>query len=531
MAPLNFGVGATIMSLSKYLSQFQRFERSESGSIGIVFALTATTVFGVVGMAVDYGRAMAMHSRVQAIADAAALQGALVLKSTGGDIVKAKAAAESHVNALLTDNGLTQLSTLSEAGSTPPLSVTANAADGSVRVIASKPVETHFMGLMGIAEIPVEVNSLASTAVKNLDIGMMIDVTGSMGWADNTISTADCAQADGTRLGAARCASKDMLDILMPSGNNPQVKMAIAPFSATVKLGRARAAALTGLPETRTGQKWKVRRYYNSSCTNSGWYNSSSCYRTNTYYGGQEPSGGSNDRRTSGRSWTEYLKSCMTERKNRATHDNAPVDGDWDPGYQTSSSDTCTPNAEVMPLSGQKVDIAAKIDSLTTPSGGTAGHLGTAWAWYTISPNFASIWPAGSQPAAYDDPKTLKAVVLLTDGDYTMHNSASGCNGSDPCSPARVDARAICTAMKAEGKNIMVFAVGFGLAGSQTQLTPAQIAALPESDGRRVLSECAGEGRYYFPYDGTQLRAAFVDIGKAMQAVLGDVRLADGNAQ
>ncbi|MEZ5842615.1 MAG: pilus assembly protein [Hyphomicrobiaceae bacterium] len=515
------------MRLQHLFNRAKRFDREEGGSVAIVFALTATAVFGVVGLAVDYGRAMSMHARIQQVADAAALKGALILKNTN-DEAKAKAAAESHFNALLSDNGITTLSTTGQGGSVPPLQVTTSMADGSVRVVASTPLETYFMGLMGINEVPINVDTVASTAVKNIDIGLMIDVTGSMGWADNTISTADCAEADGTKLGAARCASKDFLEILMPQGDNTRVKMAIAPFSQYVKLGRTRAATLTGLPETRSAQNWKVRKKYNSTCTNSNWYTKSSCYNTNTYYNGDEPSGDNDDRRSSGGSWTEYLKSCIAERKNRDATDNTPVNGDWDPGYQTSSSDTCTPNDEVMPLTSTKANIQAKIDSLTTPTGGTAGHIGTAWAWYTISPNFASLWPASSQPAAYEDDKTLKAVLLLTDGDYTMHNSVSGCNGSDPCSPARQDARSICTSMKAKG--VMVFAVGFGLAGSQNQLTPAQIAALQESDGRKVLADCAGEGRYFFPYNGAQLRQAFSDVATAMKAVLGEVRVGQANA-
>ncbi len=509
------------MKLNKLVNQARRFEREEGGSVAIVFALTATAVFGVVGLAVDYGRAMSMHSRIQQVADAAALKGALILKNTN-DEAKAKLSAETHFNALLADNGITSLSTTGQGGSTPPLQVTTSMSDGSVRVVATKSLDTYFMGLMGVAEIPLSIDTVASTAVKNLDVGMMIDITGSMGWSDNTISTADCSEADGTRLGAARCASKDFLEILMPQGDNNRIKMAIAPFSQYVKLGRSRAATLTGLPETRTGQRWKKRTSTNTyyGCSNSNWMNDSDCFRRETHYNGTEPSGTTVK---DGGTWTEYLKSCIGERVNRNATDNSPANGDWNPGYQTSSADTCTPNSEVMPLTSTKANIISKIDSLTTPTGGTAGHIGTAWAWYAISPNFSSLWPASSQPAAYDDPKTLKAVVLLTDGDYTMHNSVSGCNGQDPCSPARADARSICTAMKAKG--VMVFAVGFGLAGSQNQLTPAQVAALPESDGRKVLADCAGEGRYFFPYDGIQLRAAFSSVATAMKAVLGEVRV------
>ena len=42
-----------------------------------------------------------------------------------------------------------------------------------------------------------------------------------------------------------------------------------------------------------------------------------------------------------------------------------------------------------------------------------------------LAPNFASLWPAASQPAAYNTPNLIKVVVLMTDGSFnTVY-----CNG------------------------------------------------------------------------------------------------------
>ena len=45
----------------------------------------------------------------------------------------------------------------------------------------------------------------------------------------------------------------------------------------------------------------------------------------------------------------------------------------------------------VYPLTDDKDVLKRRIDKLTT-SGSTAGHLGTAWAWYLLSPNWNSIF-------------------------------------------------------------------------------------------------------------------------------------------
>ena len=63
-------------------------------------------------------------------------------------------------------------------------------------------------------------------------------------------------------------------------------------------------------------------------------------------------------------------------------------------------------SAEVTPLSSDKQALLAKVAGLTT-GGGTAGHLGTAWAWYMLSPKWSSIWSDDSRPGSYSDLTTI----------------------------------------------------------------------------------------------------------------------------
>ncbi|MEL6298807.1 MAG: pilus assembly protein TadG-related protein [Pseudomonadota bacterium] len=514
---------------------FARFRKDQRGIVAPTVAIVFVALAGFVGLALDYGRATALQTEMQRFADAVVIQAARTLTTTG-DASKAETAAAAHLNGLLTANNHSVAGDASNAGPANgaiEATISVGGSSGVVTAVLKTKSAAPFMSFFGRDGVDIDVTSEARTSTKVLDIALMVDTTGSMGWSDNTVPGSQ--GGDGTRMGAMRVAAKDLLSILMPAGDNPNIRMSVVPFSEHVHLDRKFMARVTGKPETRTEtyqervtrttrervcRREKQRTGWRGYCQRY-WYNKPSCYRT------RERCSNENVTRTTleTRTRTLYLKTCLSERTGSITStDDAPTTGFPDPGYTTNASEACAlPAAPIQPLTNSKTTLDAKISSLTDPSGGTAGHLGTAWSWYTISPNFASVWEASQRPLDYADGRAMKAVVLMTDGDYTLHHGDRYCNGRDPCSRARQDARALCTAMKAEDKNVMVFAVGFGLVNSdRPQPHPS---TLPEGDARRVLYDCAGEGRYFFPYDGNALRQAFRDIGTALAAAQGQVTL------
>jgi hypothetical protein len=158
-----------------------------------------------------------------------------------------------------------------------------------------------------------------------------------------------------------------------------------------------------------------------------------------------------------------------------------------------------------MPLTSDKSSLLAKVDKLSA-AGGTAGHLGTAWVWYALSPNWSSIWPFASAPAAYGSADLQKIAILMTDGEYNTQYDSNGVgvdynaypscpDAANGCSTAQT--RALCSAMKAKG--IVVYTIGFQLGGNQTAID--------------TLNQCATEaGKVYTADDGDQLKQAFRDI-------------------
>jgi hypothetical protein len=157
----------------------------------------------------------------------------------------------------------------------------------------------------------------------------------------------------------------------------------------------------------------------------------------------------------------------------------------------------------VFPLTNKKSELKKMVRSLSA-NGMTAGHLGTAWAWYLLSPNWSALFDDDAKPAPYSDltartskgdRKLRKIAVLMTDGEYnTSHN------GID----ATVQARALCAEMQKSG--LEIFTIGFDVdAGSTVVDTLKQCASAPTN--------------FYLAKDGTSLTTAFIDIAKKASVV------------
>jgi Flp pilus assembly protein TadG len=152
------------------------------------------------------------------------------------------------------------------------------------------------------------------------------------------------------------------------------------------------------------------------------------------------------------------------------------------------------PSAQILPLTDDKALLKSTVDSYW-PTGTTAGHLGTAFSWYLLAPNWASIWPTSAQPANYKDGKTIKVAILMTDGEY---NTAGGIISSGNIDVSSDFAEATCTEMKAKG--IVVYTVGF---------------MLNVAKAKEVMKNCATSSTHaYLASDGDALKLAFKSIAE-----------------
>jgi Flp pilus assembly protein TadG len=432
-------------------SVFSRFRADNRGDVAIIFGLMALVLFMVIGLAVDYARFLSARNQTLAATDAAVLAAARALQTNGGDQTAAIALAETYYNqatqsriSVATDN------------------IGFNVVDNGTAVIATgnASVATPFMGLGGTKSLPLlrkdgsdyskAVLAVGGNAELNLEIGMMLDVSGSMG--------------QGRKLRDMKDAANDLVDIVVWKDQSQYTsRIAIVPFSGDVMPTSSLLA----------------------SATNPS-------YKKDIELG------------SGSRSATYKPTSCVAERSGKDYSDTAPGRNHYVLREYTSNG-RCSIDSSgmLLPMTNDKSTLHSKINSLKD-GGNTAGHVGTAWTYYMLSPKWASVLPSGSKPVAYGTAKTKKIAILMTDGEYNQEHDSHGVatgereagdsvNGTSSSSQAK----SICTDMK--NNNIEVYTVGFDLGGNQTAIN--------------TLKSCAtDDAHFYNSTTGDALKQAFRDI-------------------
>lgn len=415
--------------LTMHHQLLKRFRRSDDGAIAIIFALTASVLVMIAGLAIDIGRVMHASAKMTSALDAAALSAAKSMREGGFSDDAIKEIAERYFQLNFAGSGVNYTVT-------GDLDVTIDRVANSIALSIQGQVPTLFARIAGIEQFTVPHSATAIYESHDVELALQLDVTGSMA---------------GRRLADLKVAVSDLLDIMLPDGGTTnRVRIGLAPFSAGVNAGPYAAAVTEG-------------------------------------------------RSTDG---------CVYERRTFADQTSeAPATGALSLKARSDltgrSIQACPNNASIVALTDSKSTLWSAVDAYRD-GGSTAGHLGTAWSWYLVSPEWSSLWPTDSRPAPYRDGKTIKAVVLMTDGIY---NTIGGINGGDrsaTADQASTTAIRTCEAMRAQG--IRVYAVGF----------QAPAAALA------MLRSCASSASSYFDAaNGEQLRSVF----RAIATELNNLRL------
>ncbi|MGI9384039.1 MAG: pilus assembly protein TadG-related protein [Methyloligellaceae bacterium] len=414
-------------------TQNGRFLDDKRGNVAIIFGLAIIPVIVLMGLAIDGWRILNAATIAANAVDAAAL-------------TTARRMSQENLN----DSQLMQTAqdsfAANSSGALPAgtvfrnLNVAADRGQGTVTLTVDTNLPTTFGKLARINQLSLTRSSTVSYKFNDLELGLMLDVTGSM-------------NRNG-KLRSLKTAIHDLLDQLMPEGRTANgVRIGLAPYSAAVNAGTYAEAV-------------------SNDTSNDG------CV--------VERTGGDLDLDLAP-TRTDYFRG-IEEANEEIVHDTGRR-GRYD-YYQC-------PDAEVLPLSDDREIVGDTVDSYRA-NGRTAGHLGVAWAWYLVSPNWSSIWPGASRPEDYGKADLIKAVVLMTDGEF---NAAY--TGTDSRSRATDEsfnrADKLCDNMKREG--VVVFAIGFDL---------------HENDAINALRDCATEDRdgklFYQAKNEEELRKAYRDI-------------------
>lgn len=454
------------------------FAQDSAGDVLIMFGLMAILMFAMIGAAVDTGRWLNARDQTVNAIDAAVLAAGRALQTNGGNQVAAIAVAEKYYAAAVSNR-------LKMKSDTIKFVVVDNGT--SVTATGTAVIATPFMSFGGVKELPLiketaSAYSKATLAVGgnaelNLEIAMMLDTSGSM--CDGGASPC----TTGTKINDMKTAAKDLIDIVVWQDQSKFTsKVALIPFSADVR-------PPSGFPTSvmTTG----VSNFARSVTTGSG------KKKTTTYYY-FAPSVCVGER-SGANKYTDVVAS--------STNPVTRVYNDVGNSSATSASCQIASQNAVVPLTSDTTVLKNKVTSLVA-QGGTAGHVGTAWSYYALSPNWSSLFTGSSAPAAYGDDKRKKIAILMTDGEYNYtydpdkagttdtagtNNSALSLNGQSSASQATQ----ICTQMKARG--IEVYTIGYALGGNQTAIN--------------TLSNCATDStKFYNAANGDEIKQAFRDI-------------------
>ncbi|KAK0361093.1 hypothetical protein LTR94_024693, partial [Friedmanniomyces endolithicus] len=522
-----------------------RLRDDRAGNVAMIFGLSLPILVMFVLGGIDLQRVVTGRSQFQDALDAATLAAARSSYTEPADL---KAITLTTLRANLEDSVVEPIADADVTVSLTRNNVVISDAAGKVKTLVANIVLPPYGKLLDDT-LPINVHSEVNRSAKNLEVAMVLDVTGSM---------------SGSDIANLQSAATKMVDIVVKDQQTPySSRMSIVPYSMGVNLG-SRAAAARGAitPGTSISNinrscstSWSTttctfvvtsaghgltvgsRVVINgvvgvgvNSATNTAYTVTARTANTFTFSVNQSISGSYNRGGTAycttvgcqylaftnadGGTSVQQISTCVTERTGSDAYtDASPSSSEVGLNYPMNESSNACLDSQVQPLTSDRSTLKSIISDLSAV-GSTAGHIGTAWGWYTVAPNFNSLWPTASAANPYDAQKTIKSVVLMTDGDFnTPYNSGviardaltgSGANSNKinlnaTNGASAAQAQRLCTAMKAKG--VTVYTVGFSIASNSAAAT--------------LLSNCASSSdKAYLANSGAALIAAFEAIGR-----------------
>jgi Flp pilus assembly protein TadG len=194
-------------------SSAEAFRIDRRGNVAVLFALTLLPLIGLVGAAIDYGRANTIRTEMQAALDSTAL---MLSKEAATDTQgQLQANAAKYFNAMFTQTTVNNVQ----------LNVTYTQSGGnSVTVAGSAGMPTSFMGVIGYNNIAIGGSSTAKWGSTRLQVALVLDNTGSM--------------ASAGKMSALKTATISLLSQLQSAASvNGDVYVSIVPFVKDVNVG------------------------------------------------------------------------------------------------------------------------------------------------------------------------------------------------------------------------------------------------------------------------------------------------------
>jgi Flp pilus assembly protein TadG len=446
---------------SRIRSALAEFGRSDRGNIAVIFAIACVPLISFMGAAIDYSRANAARSSMQAALDSTALMVSKDLSEGLITISQINAKAQAYFAALYTNTNAQSVS----------INATYTAASGSngstVVVNGSGSITTDFMKVVGFPNMNFNTTSTAAWGTSLLRVALVLDNTGSMN--------------DYNKIGALQTAAKNLVTQLSGlAKNNGDVYISVIPFEIDVNVGTSNVNA-----SWLRWDSWDPSNYPNSRspwqtwCSGGYWLTLAQCqgrgYTWNHSVGSP--------------SYSQW-NGCVTDRDQ-----NYDVDATAPTSKSTqfiADQDQACPAATILPLTYNWSDVNNTINSMTA-NGATNQTIGLQWGWFSLLQRSPLNAPAEAASSTYQH-----IIVLFTDG----LNTGDRWYGNFSSQSSQVDTRmkTLCDNIKASGVTIYTVQIDTDGAGQSA-----------------VLPYCAsGSSNFFMLTQPSQIAAAFAQIGTSI---------------
>jgi len=336
-----------------------RFRAEESGNVLMFFAFAMIPAIGIVGAAIDYGRASNARSQLHAAIDSAALMAARdAAKLTDAQL---QTRVDGWIRANLSSSVVSAFK-----GSTLAIDRTAR----TVSVRANLDVQTTVAQVLGRDTIRVSSNSQSTWGTNTIELALALDNTGSM--------------ASSGKMTALKAASLDLINIMKEATNAPdQIKISIVPFATQVRLDASKYKDEPWL-------RWDMTRTVTSGRTTT----TETMNKT---------------------TWSQSGQGCITDRDQ--SYDTTDGEAAIDTTAKRYPPFWCavTSLATIQPLTADWTALQNKVNSMT-PTGNTNVTIGAIWGAATLSPGVPF-----TEAKPFATPRLSKYMILLTDGDNTQN--------------------------------------------------------------------------------------------------------------
>ncbi|MEL7025796.1 MAG: pilus assembly protein TadG-related protein [Pseudomonadota bacterium] len=358
-----------------------RFARDDEGSF-VIFALFIFIIMIMIGgFAIDLMRYENLRTKMQNTVDRA------VLAASDLDLAD-KATAEAVVDDYLTKAGMGNLPYYVDVSESK---IGEDVVGRTVYIDSQVDMNTYFMHMIGTPTLAVPVATKASEGINDVEISLVLDISGSMGW--------------GTKLEDMQDAAEDFIDEVMLNTEEGRVSMSLVPYSTQVNAGATLAAQfnLTG-------------EHSYSHCVDFD----ETDFNTTQLLPGQllqqsahfDP-------------WTSYVDGRIS------TEDG----GEWNQRWACRTEKA----AEITPWSIDPGDLKTQIGDLTA-QGNTSIDVAAKWGAALLDPSTSTVVdtmiadgdlnPAlAGRPAAFpvpgqpSDVEVLKFMIVMTDGINTTQHT------------------------------------------------------------------------------------------------------------